>query len=105
MRTIRQMLGNDEKVWVYLNSKDNWEEFTSMAVAEGFHFGKLPVERWPFGYVVAVHSNGDMGHLPLYIWCQSFTADVGDCPKRIDFRRYINNEAGLFCKESHFSRL
>ena len=67
MRTIREMLGNDEKVQVYPNSEDTWKKFTSMAVAEGFHFGELPVERWSFGYVIAVHSNGDMGHLPLFI--------------------------------------
>lgn len=30
MRTIREMLGNDEKVWVYLNSEDTWKEFTSI---------------------------------------------------------------------------
>ena len=38
------------------------EQFVNMAVTEGFHFGNLPVERWTFGYVIAVHSNGNMGH-------------------------------------------
>ena len=28
MRTIREMLGNDEKVWVYLNSEDTWSSLS-----------------------------------------------------------------------------
>ena len=72
MCTFREMSGNDEKVWVYLHSEDTWQEFTRMALAEDFHFGEFPVERWTFGYIVAIHSDGDIGHLPLFIWCQSF---------------------------------
>ena len=102
MRTIREMLGNDEKVWVYLNSEDTWNDFACMAISEGFHFGELPVEKWIFGYVVAVHSNGDMGHLPLLIWCRSFSADVENCPRKVDFRRFIENEADFRCHISHF---
>ena len=105
MRTIREMLGNDEKVWVYLNSKDTWKEFAHMAVAEGFHFGELPVERWKFGYVIAVHSNGDMGHLPMFIWYRSFSADVESCPRRIDFSLYFNNQDDYCCNASHFKAL
>lgn len=101
MRTIREMLGNDKKVWVYLNGEDTWKEFVRMAVSEGFHFGNLPVERWMFGYVVAVHSNGDMGHLPLFIWCRSFSADVENCPRKVDFWRFINNHEDWLCKEAH----
>jgi hypothetical protein len=99
------MLGNDEKVWVYLNSEDTWKKFTSMAVTEGFHFGGLPVERWTFGYVVAVHSNGDMGHLPLLIWCRSFSAYVDNCPQKVDFRRFINNHDDWFCETPHFTSI
>ena len=103
MRTIREMLGNDEKVWVYLSNEDTWKEFAQMAAAEGFHFGELSFESWAFGYVVAVHSNGDMGHLPLFIWCRSFLADVGNCPQKVDFKRFINSHDDWLCKEPHFS--
>lgn len=105
MRTIREMLGNDEKVWVYLNSEDTWKEFTSMAIAEGFHFGELSLEKWTFGHVVAVHSNGDMGHLPLFIWCRSFSADVENCPKKVDLEQLINNHYDYYCYTSHFKTL
>ena len=102
MRTIREMLGNDEKVWVYLNSNDTWKEFTRMAAAEGFHFGELPVERWVFGYVIAVHISGNMGHLPLFIWCRSFSADVEKCPRKVDFSLYCDNQDDYYCYTSHF---
>lgn len=105
MRTIREMLGSDEKVWVYLNSENTWKQFVNMAVAEGFRFGELPVEKWSFGYVVAVHSNGDMGHLSLFVWCQSFSADVDSCPRKVDFRRFINNYYDYYCYTSHFKTL
>jgi len=32
MRTIREMLGNDENVWGYLNSEDTWKQFVNMAI-------------------------------------------------------------------------
>jgi hypothetical protein len=99
------MLGNDEKVWVYLNSEDTWKKFTSIAVSEGFHFGELPVERWAFGYVVAVHSSGDMGHLPLFIWCRSFSAEAESCPQKVNFSRFINNHDDWICNEAHFTSI
>ncbi len=102
MRTIRELIGNDEKVWVYLDSKEMWEKFVGMAAAEGFHFGELPAEKWAFGYAVAIHSNGEMGHLPLFVWCRSFSADTENCPKKIEFRRYIEDENDYYCHVSHF---
>ena len=126
-RTIREMLGNEEKVWVYLNSKDTWKQFVNMAVAEGFQFGDLPVERWDmfvrmaakerfrfgelpaekwkFSYVVSVHSSGDMGHLPLFVWCRSFEADTDNCPKKVDFRKFTENGNDYYCLQSRFYRM
>lgn len=102
MRTIRELLGCDEKVWVYLNSEETWNEFARMAATEGFHFGELPVERWEFGYVIAVHSNGEMGHLPLFVWCLSFSSGTGSCPRKVSFLSYVNDEEEYLCKESGF---
>jgi hypothetical protein len=96
------MLGNDEKVWVYLNSEDTWKLFVNMAVAEGFRFGELPVERWAFGYVIAVHSNGDMGHLPLFVWCRSFSPDFESCTRKVDFLSFVNGDEDFLCRKPHF---
>lgn len=103
MRTIREMLANDEKVWVYFDSKETWEKFVEMACSEGFHFGDLPVEKWAVGFVVAVHSNGDMGHLSLFIWCMSFS-NCANQPRKIEFRKYIDGEEEYLCEESHIKQ-
>ncbi len=104
MRTIREMLGNDENVWVYLNNEDTWKQFVNLAVAEGFRFGDLPVKKWTIGYVIAVHSNGDMGHLSLFVWCRSFSPDVESCPRKVDFLSFVNEEEDYLCTESHFNK-
>ncbi len=102
MRTIREMLGNDEKVWIYINGEDTWKMFVNMAVTEGFHFGELPAEKWAFGHAVAVHSNGKMGHLPLFVWCLSFQKGAVNCQQKVDFRRYIERADDYKCRDSHF---
>ena len=104
MRTIREMLGSDEKVWVYIDNRETWEKFAETAVSEGFGFGKLPAEKWAFGYAVAVHSSGDMGHLPLFVWCRAFSSDIAECPRKIDFGRYIGGAEDYICRESHFKK-
>ena len=101
MRTIREMLGIDEKVWVYLDSSETWEKFVRMAVDEGFSFGKLPADEWKSGYVAAVHSNGSMGHLPLFIWCMSFVVG-GAGVRELDLRKYIEGAGDCNCESAHF---
>ena len=104
-RTIREMLGNDEKVWVYLDSREIWDMFVRMAAKERFRFGELPAEKWKFSYVVSVHSSGDMGHLPLFVWCRSFEADTDNCPKKVDFRKFTENGNDYYCLQSRFYRM
>ena len=103
MRKISEMTGTEEKVWVYIDSRETWEIFTRMALEEGFGFGELPAGKWEFGYAVAVHSSGDMGHLPLFVWCSSFAPSADGIPERVDFRRYISGEDDYVCKESGFT--
>ena len=76
MRTIREMLGNEEKVLVCLESRKIWDKFVKMVLTESFHFGELPSEKWNFGYVIVVHNNSDMGYFPLYIWCMYFSTEI-----------------------------
>ncbi len=102
MRKIMEMLRNDEKVWVYINDKDTWKEFTAMAAYEGFRFGELPTEMWNYGHIVAVHNSGELGHIPLYIWCMSFASTAACGVHKIDFKRYIDGFDDYECKDSHF---
>lgn len=105
MRTIKEMLGSSEKVWVYISDRAAWEKFADTAQAEGFGFSELPREKWAFGHTVAVHSNGSMGHLPLFIWCRSFGSGIEDCPKKVDISRYLSSDEDFICRESHFRKV
>lgn len=49
MRTIKDMLENEEKVWLYIDNEELWGQFLTMA--EDFHFGVLPRDQWVFGHV------------------------------------------------------
>lgn len=102
MRTIREMLCSDERVWVYIDSRETWERFAAMAVSEGFGFGELPVEKWSFGHAVAVHSSGDMGHISMFVWHRCFSADAAELPRKVEFRKYISGDEDYICRESHF---
>lgn len=101
MRNLREMLGNEEKVWVYLESSAEWERFAAMAAEEGFSFGELPAEKWVPGHAVAVHRDGSMGHLAMFIWVMSF-AGAESGPEKIDFRRFIEGAGDCSCNSSHF---
>ena len=102
MRTVSEMTKENETVWVYFSSREVWERFEDMAEAEGFGFGDLPRKEWAFGYAAAVHRGGKIGHLPLFVWCISFGAGFSECPRRIDFRKFISGEENYDCRESHF---
>ena len=102
MCTIREMLGNDEKVWVYINNSDTWDKFVKLAKKEGFGFGNLTYEMWNFGHIISINRSDDMGHLPLFVWCNSFLYDIKCLPKKIDFLKYYNNKV-FICKDSHFT--
>ncbi|MBP3242829.1 MAG: hypothetical protein J6L99_03135 [Ruminococcus sp.] len=102
MRTIKEIIGNNEKVWFYIDSPDTWEKFKALAIAEGFSFGSLPQDKWVYGNVVSVKNNGDMGHVPLFAWCMSFAKNVQNCPEKVDFAKYISGCEDFACTESHF---
>ncbi|WP_296725411.1 hypothetical protein [Ruminococcus sp.] len=98
MRTIREILSEEEKVWLYFDSEELCRQFYEETE---FRFGDLPKEKWKTGYVIGVHSDGSMGHVPLFVWCMSFSSDSPSIPKRIDYRKFISGEGDYYCKESH----
>ena len=101
MRSIRELLENEETVWVYFDSEELCEEF--FRSEDGLYFGELPRDRWKTGNVIAVHRDGSMGHLPLFIWLMSFGAGRERCPVKVDYRRFISGEEDYLCRSSHFS--
>lgn len=109
MRTIRDLLANEESVWMYLKSEDDCKAFYKQAHEEGFRFGDMPYEQWVVGHVVTVHSNGHMGHLPLFVWTAAFGPDgwrgIKGAHTPIDYARYAASEANYICTSSHFKRV
>ena len=59
MRNIKDLTKTNEKVWVYFDSEELCREFFKET---DLRFGDLPKEKWSAGYVIAVHSDGNMGH-------------------------------------------
>ena len=108
MRTIKELLANEKTVWMYLSSEDVCKAFYKQAYEEGFHFG-IPYEQWVIGYVVAVHEDGTMGHLPLFIWTNAFGSNgwlgISGSHTPIDYRLYSTGERDYICKSSHFCRV
>ncbi|SEH72675.1 hypothetical protein SAMN02910265_02353 [Ruminococcus flavefaciens] len=99
MRTIKELLGTEEKVWFYIDSEELWQDF--LELAKDFCFGEMPREKWKFGYVIAVHSNREMGHVPVFIWCMSFGSTEG-VPVKYDLRKIIDGEEDIICNVPHF---
>lgn len=105
MRTITDLVKNEPRVWSYLSIGELCREFFRQAKEEGFCFGDLPCEQWVVGPVIGVHADRQMGHLPIFIWHQSFAVNFQGVPTRVDYERYIAGEEDYICHESHFTQL
>ncbi len=99
---IKEMLGNEEKVCVYLSSDEICKKFFDAAASESFRFGDLPRDKWQTGYVIAVHSDRNMGHVPLFLWVRSFDPEVKGSPIKIDYSKYAIGDKSFLCEQSNF---
>ena len=107
MKQLRELLAGDDTVWVYLKNEEVCRQFYRQAKEEGFRFGYIPFEQWAFGFVVALHSDGTLAHLPLRIWTASFTNGKWNSTPGshtpVDYSRFISGEDDYRCKDSYFS--
>ena len=107
MRTIKELLKNERVIWMYLDSEEVCREFYAQAYEEGFGFKALPYEKWVWGYVVAVHADGDMGHLPLFVWTTAFGSNgwlgIPGSHTPVDYKLYREGAEDYICKRSHFT--
>lgn len=92
-RKLKQLTEKEEKIWIYLDSKETCAEFYRQAYSEGFGFGSLEFSDWVIGGgLIAVHSDGQMGH-------GSFASYLGvhlQKTKVIDYRRYADGEEDYY---------
>ncbi len=66
MRMIREMLGNDDRVWVYIIGEEIWKKYANMAVAEGS------------GFTVAFSTNMWYNHRKEFALMNKFTGKDTD---------------------------
>ncbi|MBQ6708341.1 MAG: hypothetical protein IJM97_05265 [Clostridia bacterium] len=91
MRTIKNLLKNEKKVYIYLNSKAIRYRFMSDAELEGITYGDgvLPTER-EVEDIMSLHSDGTICFLGFA--GRMFAHYNKRNIIRIDYEKYIDNE-------------
>ena len=107
MRNIRELLEKEECVWLFLENDAVCDEFFEEADKNGFSFRDLPREKWVRGKFIALHADGRMGHLPLFIWYETINSHrrIEGSKPCIDYRRFKAGEADYDCREANLSAL
>ena len=88
MRTIRDLIKTDKKVYIYLQNKAIEYRFMSDAEREGITYGDgiKPTER-PVDDIMALNSDGTISFLG---WAGRMPYHYSkDTVKRVDYERYI----------------
>ena len=98
MRTIKALLGDNEKIW--LNVDACAAEFAENAAAEGFRFsnGALPTKEC-IGPFIAVHADMTVANLAIVVWTMSFAGNAVGVPPRFSYDRYLRGEEDYVCRQ------
>ncbi len=104
MRTLKQLVGKEGRVWVYLDNENVGKAFLRQAQEEGFRCGNgSSPRRMSWFYVMALHSDMTVCYVSLFNWTLSFAGDVKGTPVRIDYEKYAAGEEDYLCRRSHFN--
>lgn len=105
MKNIRDLLEKEECVWLYLEDDAACEAFFTETAENGFGFGDLPRNEWVGGKFIALHADGQMGHLPAFIWHAAINGRgrIGNAKPCIDYRRFKAGDEDPGCREAHLS--
>lgn len=109
MKTIRELIEKEKRVWFYLDSEETSAAFMKQAEQEGFSFGDgvPPTQKTGPHYLVGAHDDMLLGFLSVTIWCMSFMTKekTNGVPLRVDYRKYRSGEADYSCHKPHFERI
>ena len=92
MRTIKDLVKNEKKVYIYLRNSAAEYRFMYDAEREGITYGDgvKPTER-PVDDIMALHNDGTICFLG---WAGRMAYHYSkDAVKRIDYEKYINGDA------------
>lgn len=110
MRTIKDLLKGNERVWFYLQDKEAERDFVNELREYGATYlngSQITVENC--SPIMAVHSNMKVAHLMIMIWNASFLPSFEECASRelvhvlkVDYAKYRNGESNYLCERSAF---
>ena len=97
MRTIKDLTGQADKVWIFLETEEQRKDFMVQAAEEGFRWmNGDAVKASDRALVVGIRPDGTMGQVGIFLWCQSFQChpDV----LRVHYGRYRAGEEDYLCR-------
>ena len=100
LRTLKQLVENEGKVWVFLDSEETGNAFLRQAREEGFRCS----DKMSWFYVMALSSDMTVCYVSLFNWTFSFAGNVKGTPLRVDYKKYASGEEDFLCRQSHFTR-
>ena len=110
MRTIKELLKENERVWFYLKDKDSERDFVQELreyTATYLNGSQVTIESC--SPIMAVHHDMKVAHLMIMIWNASFSSSFEKCASpelaralKVDYAKYRNGEEDYLCERSVF---
>ena len=115
MRTTKQLLENNNKVWIYFSSDEAKDAFYEDAASTDIrlHFSKGEfVKRENIGTLMSLSANGEMAYVSMMVWNYSFLSPqsgidpishemIRNHPK-IDYAKFTAGDNDYFINKNPF---
>ncbi|MCR5202454.1 MAG: hypothetical protein K6D02_05120 [Lachnospiraceae bacterium] len=112
MRTIRELISNNETVWFYLSNEEAKNLFYEEAKELNLHLkDEDTIKRELISDRMAVHSDCTLWYISIMVWHNSYNikeddtgnnAKVRSCPK-IDYLKYKNGDDDYLLTKSVYT--
>ena len=105
MRSIKDLLKENSKVWFYFSNELYGKRFIEEARTLGIHIHDgIPVEN--AGILLGVDSNLKAGRVSMMVWeCSFYSESIFLCPPtKVDYGKYISGEEDYLITENMFFR-
>ena len=107
MRELKDLVKDNEQVWIYCENESLQSKFLNQAETEGFMAlnGQKPTELFHH-QLYGINSDMTMGYLAIMIWCLSFPKDGSVDPHlRVNYEKYISGEEDYICHTPYFKQI
>ena len=110
MRTIKELLERNERVWIYLKDKETKRDFVRELSEYGAtYLNGSQITAGNCSPIMAVHCNMKVAHLMILIWNASFSSSFEKCASqelahvlKVDYAKYREGERDYLCERSAF---